>query len=286
MTVGAPYAVSNVRNDRGAAVTSLALASTSGTTGIPSGESFTSVVASQVREINLDSGSTIRSLMRSGALAPGSRLVAAAGLILLAAVACGSDSASSSTPDELPIAQDERSEIVLGISLYLLVDDAEAPSASISSQRDVDNLRRVLEGMNEIWNQAAIRLEARFIGTAVTPDRTLRGIVRGDVSRFFNASGGHSDLREPSLINGLYARRIGVVNGFVPSGTRSFFVTDNPSVHDRRVSSHEVGHILGLNHPLDDPNRLMFSGTNGMMLTEEEIVMARRAASGILGGVR
>ncbi len=216
-------------------------------------------------------------------------LSAMAGLIVLTATACGS--ASVSVPD-LPVqriaadAQDEGTEIVLDISLYLLVDDAAAPSASISSHRDVDGLRRVLDGMNEIWSQAGIRLEARFIGPALTPGQTLQGIVRGDVSAFFTADGGHADLREPSLINGFYARQIGVVNGFAPSGTRSFFVTDDPSVHDRRVSSHEVGHILGLAHDLEDSDRLMFSGTNGMTLTEYEVTVARHAAAGILNGVR
>ena len=213
-------------------------------------------------------------------------LSATAAFIALTAVACGSASAANSTPDEAFAVRDDRPEIVLDISLYLLVDDEAAPSASISSHRDVDDLRRVLDGMNEIWSQAGIKLKARFIGPAVMPDRTLQGIARGDTSAFFTADGGHAALREPSLINGFYARQIGAVNGFAPPGARSFFVTDNPSVHDRRVSSHEVGHILGLHHALEDPDRLMFSGTNGMTLTEDEITVVRHAAAGILNGVR
>ena len=57
-------------------------------------------------------------------------------------------------------------------------------------------------------------------------------------------------------------------------------------MHDRRVSSHEVGHILGLHHVLTDSNRLLFSGTNGMALTDEEAAVARYVAQGILDGVR
>ena len=61
---------------------------------------------------------------------------------------------------------------------------------------------------------------------------------------------------------------------------------DAPSVHDERVTSHEIGHILALHHVLDDPGRLMFSGTNGTALSEEEVIVARYAADGLLKRVR
>ncbi len=71
-----------------------------------------------------------------------------------------------------------------------------------------------------------------------------------------------------------------------PLGTRTFFVTDEPSVHDERVSNHEIGHILGLHHTTDDSGRLMFSGTNGMEFSEAEIATARYTAEGIIDGNR
>ena len=61
---------------------------------------------------------------------------------------------------------------------------------------------------------------------------------------------------------------------------------DEPSVFDRRVSSHEVGHMLGLHHVLGDAGRLLFSGTNGMALTEDEATVARYFALGIFQGLR
>ena len=91
---------------------------------------------------------------------------------------------------------------------------------------------------------------------------------------------------EPSLINAFYASDIGGANGITPFRSRTFFVTDFPSVHHERVTSHEIGHILGLHHVPDDPDQLMYSGTNGMGLSEEEIGAARYAAKGLLAGVR
>ena len=57
-------------------------------------------------------------------------------------------------------------------------------------------------------------------------------------------------------------------------------------MHDERVSSHEIGHILGLRHANDDAGRLMFSGTNGMSLTVQEIEVARYGAEGLVDGTR
>ena len=111
-------------------------------------------------------------------------------------------------------------------------------------------------------------------------------MLAGNVAPFFNEIGDSITLPQVSTINGFYIRSVGGPNGTNPFRSRSFFVIDEPSVFDRRVSSHEVGHILGLHHVLDDPSRLLFSGTNGMTLTEEEATVARYFAQGINQGVR
>ncbi len=114
----------------------------------------------------------------------------------------------------------------------------------------------------------------------------VQAIINGNYESFFAGTERDFPIPNPSLINAFYAQGIGGFNGVAPFGTRLFFVTDEPTVHDERVTSHEIGHILGLHHTLQDADRLMFSGTNGMNLTEEEIIVARYAAQGLLERAR
>ena len=183
----------------------------------------------------------------------------------------------------------EREPIVLPISLYLLVSDddaSEEQAALVDTQRSEDELRETLDGMNDIWSQADIQLEAQAIGELAVPVDVLADILSGNFNSFFRQAGITFDIPNAAEINGYYARGIGGPNGIVPFRAPHYFVTDRPSVHDRRVSSHEVGHILGLHHTLGDRGRLLFPGTNGMALTEEEIVVARYFAQGYLDDVR
>ena len=191
-------------------------------------------------------------------------------------------------PAGVPEATKEPREVIsLSISLFLLVDDKEDPNPEISTHRSEEDLREILEGMNEIWSQAGIRLELVAVESVEVPGSMLRGMLAGDLRPFFReVESGGITLPQSSTINGFYLRRVGGPNGINPFRSRTFFVIDEPSVFDRRVSSHEVGHILGLRHVLDDPGRLLFSGTNGMTLTEDEATVARYFAQGILEGVR
>ena len=202
-------------------------------------------------------------------------------------VVAGESIPTQESPTGVPEATEEPREIIsLSISLFLLMDDEEDPDLEISTNRTEADLREILEGMNEIWSQAGIRLELDTVESVEVPEPMLRGMLAGDLRPFFREVGGGIAFSQTSTINGFYLRRVGGPNGINPFRSRTFFVIDEPSVFDRRVSSHEVGHMLGLHHVLDDPGRLLYSGTNGMVLTGDEATVARYFAHRIRDGVR
>ena len=204
------------------------------------------------------------------------------GMIVLAACGGGDDEVAAI----LEQAEASTEEIVVGISMYVLVDDLENPDPAFSSRRTEDELEVILAGMNEIWSQANIRLELDVLDTIQVDAEVLARVAQGNIRAFLDKLGGSIPFDvagpESSLISGFYTKQIGGANGITPLGTGWFMVIDEPSVFDRRVSSHEVGHILGLQHTGADRGRLLYSGTNGMTLTPEEITLARYVTSELL----
>ncbi len=203
--------------------------------------------------------------------------------LLLFATACTSTGATIETQAG---ASDER-PVQLSMSLYV-VDTAEsALGAPLSSRRSLPSIDEIAERMRAIWEQAGIELVVETTARIEAPEAVLVELGNGDTASFLAAARtGAISIPNPAMINGFYVSQIGAANGMTPIGSRLFFVADDPSVPEERVSSHEIGHILGLHHVLDEPGRLMFSGTDGITLTAAEIVVARYAAIGILDSVR
>jgi hypothetical protein len=203
--------------------------------------------------------------------------------LFLFVAACGSANAVVDV-DDGPTVLDR---IELSLSLYI-VDEAGTDTGSAqSSQRSLATVEQIVERMQPIWDQAGIEFAISIITRIEAPTEVLSDLGRGETDTFLDGVyRGTINVPNAGTINGFYVRSLGRINGMAPLGTRTFFVTDEPSVHDERVSSHEIGHILGLHHTADDSSRLMFSGTNGMAFSEAEIATARYTAQGIVDGDR
>ncbi len=203
--------------------------------------------------------------------------------IFVVLAACGS-AAVAVTPTTASIAGSDATleTIHLPVSLYVVVGDTGP-----SSVRTLDEVAMIGTRMTDIWNQAGIALDITVVGEIEVPSDVIAAVASRDGRAFLIAADqGRFEIPNPGTLIGFYVPDAGGANGFTPLALRTFFVSDVSSVHDERVSSHEIGHILGLRHTLDDRDRLMFPGTNGMTLTADEITVARYVAQGLLDGVR
>ena len=180
--------------------------------------------------------------------------------------------------------------IEIALTLYLVdVDPATSSDADadISTERTEEELMTIAADMAAIWAQAGVVFEPLTIRRISIPAAVLNPIAASlNADRFFDQAGRTFEVPDPGAINGFYLAEAGGVNGFAPRNSRIFFVVDEPTVDDERVSSHEIGHILGLHHVLHDRTMLMFSGTNGTALSESEQYVARYGAQGILDNQR
>lgn len=192
-----------------------------------------------------------------------------------AGVANGTEARTAIDPLEVPIA------------LYVVIDAEGGADSPLSSTRTVDDVAAITERVDTIWRGGGVVLDVQGVHEIDVPAEVLLALAQGDTDAFLNAAvEGRFAVPDPSVINGFYVRDAGGVNGVAPAGTRTFFVVDEPTVHDERVTSHEIGHIFGLHHATDDPDRLMYSGTNGMHITELEAAAAVYGARGMLDGLR
>ena len=168
------------------------------------------------------------------------------------------------------------------MSVYIVDGESEA----LQSSRTLEDVGAILERVNELWRPAGVRFDVAHIARVTAPDGPLEAVVAGRINQFLAALGNEVALEQPSTLNIFYVRAIGGPNGFAPAGTRVALVIDTPSVDDERVTAHELGHQLGLHHVLSDEGRLLFPGTNGRALTDEEAQVATYVARGLLDGVR
>jgi len=187
----------------------------------------------------------------------------------------------SMTMASLPAQDPQIEDISLPVRVHL-VRSTVHPRLQASLQ--ASDVRAIFDEVNKIWAQAGIRFEVESLGEVealpVAPKKWFerdRNWVKAAIPTASFAT---------MAIDICFVREMGP-NGFFYG--EPVVVSENPEFTKvkggaanpvARVTAHELGHVLGLQHRQDHVN-LMASGRNGVSMNSAEIKEARQKALSI-----
>lgn len=166
--------------------------------------------------------------------------------------------------------------LIVPVRIHILQSKEDDALQCRLKPEDVD---RIFGKVNRIWNKAgiALRMESVLKETAVVP-KDFNGMIAA--LHEFKGTRPEESLGD-DLLHVYYIHRL-PTNG-VYQGCDAIFVKDAASLREvkggvdepiPRVTSHEIGHAMGLQHRQDTIN-LMASGTTGWSLNNDEIDRVR-----------
>lgn len=189
-------------------------------------------------------------------------------LLMLAALAA---LRAGDAPAKLPT-------ITLPVRIHLVQSDTMPAMHTTLVESDI---RRIFGKVNTVWAQAGIQFAIESIGPtkaiALKPEMQMKpefDRVHAMIPK---------ERLSPTALDVCYVKEVRP-NGFYDG--ESVVVKDTASLKEvrggldeplPRVTSHEIGHALGLKHRQDTTN-LMASGTTGFSLNDAEIAIARERA--------
>jgi hypothetical protein len=169
---------------------------------------------------------------------------------------------------------------IVPVRVHLLHSD-ECPAVNTTLQRT--DIERIFRKANLIWHAAGLHLWVESVTEESPPSVAavkMYDALPLDALLPLRPDGTHPDgmfhvyYVGALVVNGIFKQRDGI---FVQEAAKLVTVPGGIDEPLPRVTSHELGHGLGLPHRQARTN-LMASGTTGTLLNDEEIHDARRKA--------
>ena len=184
----------------------------------------------------------------------------------------------------LPVRSHETFPLVsLRVRVHLMQSVANSRLQTTLTEKEV---RAIFDEVNAIWSQAGIRFELEAIDSLQALDIAPKRWYTKD--RDWVKAAIPTDQFSPTAIDVCFVKDMGP-NGFFYG--EPVVVCENPEFHKvsggadnivARVTAHELGHVLFLQHRQERTN-LMASGKNGVSLNPQEVRDARKRALEIVG---
>jgi len=154
--------------------------------------------------------------------------------------------------------------IVLPVKAHLITE----PSEYYTSRRDEENVLKLFQEVNRIWDQGGVSFRVEGVEAAQVSERAIPAAINGNSTELQERNG-------KGMIHVFFTQSLNGINGIALNEIDSILVADDTTVNDFRATAHELGHLLGLGH-VPQEERLMARGKNGEFLAVQEILLARK----------
>jgi hypothetical protein len=174
---------------------------------------------------------------------------------------------SEAEPGDLKVLTNEK-VMVLPLTVVNVVEEENVDK--IKTEQEINSL---VNKASDIWKQARIELVLKeYVTIKVSREKMTEYLI--EPRKLLNRMDRSEEGATVFLVHSLSG-----INGIAFVGSRTIALAEFTSVYDFRVLAHEVGHILGLGHVVDN-KRLMDKEAGGEKLIRQEVERARQTLSG------